>query len=101
MLGRQLRDINTPTAHQCGDLLATKLEVPLVGSRIVARRRLTEKINEGIKKRATLLVAPTGYGKTTLIVEWLSGLVLPDQRTVWLTIDSYDNEPYRFSYNFV
>jgi LuxR family maltose regulon positive regulatory protein len=46
-------------------------------------------------RRLTLLVAPTGYGKTTLLVEWLSGVLAPDWRVIWLTVDSFDNEPFR------
>lgn len=48
-----------------------------------------------MERRLTLLVAPTGYGKTTLLVEWLSGIMLPDWRMIWLTVDSFDNEPFR------
>src|SRR5512133_2642939 len=77
------------------DLLVTKLEVPLVGSRIVPRRRLTDVLKAGMGRRLTLLTAPTGYGKTTLLVEWLSGIMLPDWRVIWLTVDSFDNEPFR------
>lgn len=77
------------------DLLMTKFEVPLVGHRIVQRRRLTDALSAGAISRLSLLVAPTGYGKTTLLVEWLSGMRMPDWRTIWLTVDSYDNEPFR------
>ncbi len=75
-----------------GDLLATKLEIPLVGSRIVTRHRLTDVLKAGIKRRLTTVIAPAGYGKTTLLVEWLSEFMMPDWRIVWLTIDSFDND---------
>jgi LuxR family transcriptional regulator, maltose regulon positive regulatory protein len=64
------------------DLLATKLEIPLIGPRIVPRRRLTDVLKTGMERRLTLLIAPTGYGKTTLLAEWLSGLMLPDWRII-------------------
>lgn len=96
MFENQLIDQIKSTPHHSGNLLATKLEIPLVGTRIVSRRRLTERLSTGLKKRLTLLVAPTGYGKTTLIVEWVSSLMLPDQRVIWLSVDPYDNDPYRF-----
>ncbi|MBN1316256.1 MAG: hypothetical protein JXA42_12330 [Anaerolineales bacterium] len=84
-----------PNTFPSGNLLTTKLEVPLVGSRIVLRRRLTDALKAGVHKQLTMLIAPAGYGKTTLIVEWLSDLMLPDWRIVWLTVDSFDNKPYR------
>ncbi len=78
------------------DLLATKLEVPLLGPRIVPRPRLTKLLIESMKKRACLIVAPTGYGKTTLLGEWLSFTLPADWRIAWITLDSFDNDPLRF-----
>lgn len=77
------------------DLLATKLVIPLVSQSIVPRRRLTDILKMGMERRLTLVTAPTGYGKTTLLAEWLSGILLQDWRVIWVTIDSYDNEPFR------
>jgi LuxR family transcriptional regulator, maltose regulon positive regulatory protein len=84
-----------PGSHPFNDLLVTKLEAPVVRYRIVPRRRLTDVLRTGMERRLTLLVAPTGYGKTTLLVEWLSGILMPDWRIIWLTIDALDNEPLR------
>ncbi|PKO16369.1 MAG: hypothetical protein CVU39_08370 [Chloroflexi bacterium HGW-Chloroflexi-10] len=77
-------------------LLVTKFEVPVVRYRIVLRRRLTDILKTGMDRQLTLLVAPTGYGKTTVLVEWLSGIMMPDWRIIWLTVDSFDNEPLHF-----
>lgn len=77
------------------DLLVTKLEIPLIGPRIVSRRRLTDLLKSGMEQQLTLITAPAGYGKTTLLAEWLSGHMLPDWRVIWVTVDAFDNEPFR------
>lgn len=84
-----------PPSNPTENILVTKLEVPLVSFRIVPRLRLTDKLRMGMEKRLTLLVAPTGYGKTTLLVESLSRIIKPDWRIIWLSVDSYDNQPLR------
>jgi LuxR family maltose regulon positive regulatory protein len=77
------------------DLLSTKLEIPLVGPRLVPRQRLKEMLRSGMERQLTLLTAPTGYGKTTLLGEWLAGIKSPDWRFLWVTVDSFDNEHMR------
>jgi LuxR family maltose regulon positive regulatory protein len=52
-------------------LLSTKLYIPPLRSGLVARPRLTERLNEGLPRKLTLISAPAGYGKTTLVTEWL------------------------------
>lgn len=84
-----------PAVAVLDDLLSTKLEIPLIGPRLVPRQRLTDMLRSGMERRLTLLVAPTGYGKTTLLAEWLTGIKLPEWRALWVTIDSFDNEPLR------
>jgi LuxR family transcriptional regulator, maltose regulon positive regulatory protein len=79
-----------------GDLLVTKLEIPLLGSRIVRRERLTGLLQASGERGITLIVAPAGYGKTTLLGEWLSSIPAADYRAAWLTLDPFDNEPLRF-----
>lgn len=81
---------------QANDLLATKLEFPLIGSRIVLRNRLTETLSAGSKRKVTTIVAPAGYGKTTLLGEWLSTGAASGWRVAWLSLDVYDNAPLRF-----
>lgn len=54
-------------------LLATKLYIPSLLSQILQRQSILELMNDGlsIEKRLTLVCAPAGYGKTTLVCEWL------------------------------
>ena len=74
-------------------ILATKLYVPPRRSRIVLRPRLDERLNEGLQRRLTLVSAPAGFGKSTLVAEWAAGCGLP---VAWLSLDEGDAEPTRF-----
>ncbi len=99
-------------------LLQTKLFVPPVRPGLVPRPRLTERLNAGLGRALTLLSAPAGFGKTTLLSEWVNGLKLalpPNSqiaphdpvpkrsrtsrivdRLAWLSLDESDNDPTRF-----
>src|ERR687898_1806614 len=74
-------------------ILATKLYVPAPQPRVVPRPRLTERLNEGLHRKLTLISAPAGFGKTTLLGEWLAGCGRP---AAWLSLDEGDNDPTRF-----
>ena len=74
-------------------ILATKLYVPAPQPRVVPRPRLTERLNEGLHRKLTLICAPAGFGKTTLLGEWLAGCGRP---AAWLSLDEGDNDPTRF-----
>ena len=74
-------------------ILATKLYIPPPGRTIVLRPRLSERLNEGLRRKLTLISAPAGFGKTTLVSEWIGGHELP---AVWLSLDTGDNDPTRF-----
>ena len=58
-------------------LILTKLQPPQLASDIVDRLPLLEKLNSGLQKKLTLVSAPAGYGKTTLIATWLQ--VIPNK----------------------
>jgi LuxR family transcriptional regulator, maltose regulon positive regulatory protein len=77
------------------NLLATKLYIPTVRKDLVPRPRLVQLLNNAWQqdKKLILVSAPAGYGKTTLITEWLSGL---QTKTAWLSLDKTDNDPARF-----
>lgn len=60
---------------------------------MVHRSRLTERLNEGLHRKMTLVSAPAGFGKTTLVSEWLAGCERP---VAWLSLDEGDNDPARF-----
>jgi len=80
-------------------LLETKLYVP--GSRrgLVLRRRLSERLDRGAASKLVLVSAPAGFGKTTLLTEWLTArpAVLAGERlAAWLSLDRGDNDPASF-----
>ena len=75
------------------DLLQTKLYVPPVRREYVTRPRLNALLDAGLTSRLTLLSAPAGYGKTTLLSDWSSTL---DRPCIWLSLDRYDNDLFRF-----
>jgi LuxR family maltose regulon positive regulatory protein len=74
-------------------LLWTKLYIPPPQPGLVRRPRLTQLINENLNRKLTLISAPAGFGKTTLISEWI--LTSP-RRVTWLSIEGADNDPARF-----
>jgi LuxR family maltose regulon positive regulatory protein len=74
-------------------ILATKLYVPPPRAKIVLRPRLIEQLNNGLHRRLTLISASAGFGKTTLVSEWVAGCERP---VAWLSLDEGDNDPTRF-----
>jgi len=87
-------------------ILATKLLFPLPRSNLVPRPRLVERLMTGWRDACKLILvsAPAGYGKTTLITDWLAGLAPSpapqvrnaEVRVSWLSLDESDNDPARF-----
>src|SRR5918998_3809184 len=77
-----------------GPLLATKLHVPRRRRGLVARPRLSERLSRGTESALTLVSAPAGFGKTTLLTEWLATAEGPS--TAWLTLDQRDDDPVLF-----
>jgi len=108
-------------------LPATKFFIPPVRRELVPRPRLIERLDAGLRatRKLTLISAPAGYGKTTLVAEWLRGLAeeqgsrgaeergsggagenlrtsAPQRpsspaRVAWLSLDENDNDPVRFA----
>jgi len=74
-------------------LLSTKLHIPSSRAHLVLRPRLIELLNQGSRSKLTLLSAPAGYGKTTLLCQWWTDCSLP---VAWLSLDKADNDPVRF-----
>ena len=76
-------------------ILATKLYIPPPRPKIVLRPRLIERLNEGLSsgRKLTLISASAGFGKTTLVSEWVAGCERP---VAWLSLDEGDNDPTRF-----
>lgn len=78
------------------ELLATKIEYPKLNGLIISRRNCIALLNQGLKKQVTLIIAPTGYGKTTLLTEWMQMQSVSSQLQVWISLDAYDNSELQF-----
>ena len=76
------------------DLLRTKLFIPLPPSEAIAHPQLVERLTSGLAGKLSLVIAPAGYGKTTLVTTWLHQLA--DGQVVWLSLDEADNDVRRF-----
>ena len=80
-------------------LLETKLYVPRPRRGLVLRPRLSERLDRGTASKLVLVSAPAGFGKTTLLTEWLAArpAALADERlAAWLSLDRGDNDPASF-----
>jgi LuxR family maltose regulon positive regulatory protein len=83
-------------------LLATKLFIPPPAESLVLRPRLLEKLADSLRPgcRLTLVSAPAGYGKTTLVSNWITSLKALEDRpaplVTWLSLDDGDNDPIVF-----
>ncbi len=73
-------------------LLASKLFVPLPPASLVARPQLLARLDGGVQSRLILLSAPPGFGKTTLLAQWIQQNHVP---TAWISLDEGDNDPAR------
>jgi LuxR family maltose regulon positive regulatory protein len=74
-------------------ILATKLYIPQPRTNIVPRSRLIDQLNNGLGHKLSLISAPAGFGKTTLVSEWVAGCKRP---VAWLSLDEEDNDTTRF-----
>jgi LuxR family maltose regulon positive regulatory protein len=74
-------------------LLATKLYVPAPRPRRVPRPRLTARMETGVAGPLTLVSAPAGFGKSTLLAEWIEA---GRRQVAWVSLDDGDNDPVRF-----
>ena len=80
-------------------LLETKLYVPRPRRGLVLRPRLSERLDRAAVSKLVLVSAPAGFGKTTLLTEWLAArpAALADRRlAAWLSLDRGDNDPASF-----
>jgi LuxR family maltose regulon positive regulatory protein len=78
-------------------VLETKLTRPPVRAEYVARSELVESLREGTARALTLVTAPPGFGKTTLLAAWSAA----SERVAWLSLDQNDNDPARFFVHLV
>jgi LuxR family maltose regulon positive regulatory protein len=92
----------TSSASSAGiPLLMTKLYIPHARQNMVSRPRLTERMNAGMRGTLTLIVAPAGWGKTTLLSAWHTDPSRPAQPLNWVSLDAGDNDPVRFWTYFI
>lgn len=84
-------------------ILQTKLFIPTKHVECIPRPHLLAKLDSGLPGKLTLVSAPAGFGKTTLIVDWIAHLqntanspIQPIPRFCWLSLDDDDNQPTRF-----
>jgi len=98
-------------------ILVTKLFIPTIRPELVPRSRLIKQLCDGLHRNLTILSAPAGFGKTTLVTEWLTHLrgdATPaaslgsthqkeplKNRIAWLSLDEGDNDPTRFLTYFI
>src|SRR5258708_24396647 len=75
------------------DLLASKLHVPHLRARLVPRPQVVELLEQGIRRALTLISAPAGSGKTTILSSWLRDA---EVLVAWLSLDGHDNDLHRF-----
>jgi len=74
-------------------LLTTKLYIPPPRPDLVPRPRLIERLDAGVHRKLTLVSAPAGFGKTTLVAEWICDST---RSIAWLSLDEGDNDPAQF-----
>jgi len=79
-------------------ILTTKLYVPQPRPDLVQRTHLIERLNKGINHKLTLISAPPGFGKTTLLSEWISQSEIP---VAWISLDKGDNDSVHFIHYLV
>src|ERR671932_1525766 len=79
-------------------VLTTKLYVPAPPPNAVIRRHLVERIDEGLHRNLTLVSAPAGFGKTTLVSAWAA---VCKWKVAWLSLDERDSDPARFLVHLV
>jgi LuxR family maltose regulon positive regulatory protein len=89
-------------------VLVTKLFIPTARPELVSRPRLLKRLNEGLDRKLSLVSAPAGFGKTTLVTGWLNNLRGETQKespikskVAWLSLDEGDNDPTRFLTYFI
>src|SRR2546421_6227090 len=92
-MSRARKEIQRVQSDSLNTLLAIKLHTPLPRMQLVRRSHLIERLQEGMTGPLTLVSAPAGFGKTTLLAQWLVESSMP---VAWLSLEPEDNEPVRF-----
>src|SRR4051812_31282426 len=85
--------MDSSTIEARTDVRRTKLLRPRLSNDVIPRPRLIERLNNGLDRPFTLLSTPAGYGKTTLLCQWLTNTPL---HSAWLPLDEQDNALHVF-----
>ncbi|MEK4512297.1 AAA family ATPase [Paenibacillus sp. FSL K6-2524] len=83
--------------HMRPPILTSKISIPSVNSHYVPRPRLMEQLDESVRYRLTLVTAPAGSGKTTLVSSWVTQCNI---KACWVSLESVDNDFNRF-WNYI
>jgi LuxR family maltose regulon positive regulatory protein len=81
-------------------ILTTKLHIPSLGHNVVPRQRLLDRLDAALHCKLTVVSAPAGFGKTTLLGEWIRTFEAgsaPPVKVAWISLDEGDNDPARFA----
>ncbi len=81
-------------AWQPDALIRTKLYIPQVRPKRVPRQALLARLEAGLDRKLTLIAAPAGFGKTTLLSDWIA---VGSRPVAWVSLDARDNDPLRFA----
>ena len=87
------RTVLAPQRNPLSPLLATKLHAPRPRIHLVPRAHLVKHLERGAESALTLVSAPAGFGKSTLLAQWVAESAMP---VAWLSLEAEDNDPTRF-----
>ncbi len=76
-------------------ILGTKLQAPGAGRDLVLRARVVDRLQGILDHRLTVVSAPTGFGKTTALAQWIASLSGQHVAAGWLSVDEDDSDPAR------
>jgi LuxR family maltose regulon positive regulatory protein len=88
-----MSELKSAAPRPADKLLHTKLMPPRLHSAVISRVDLLSRLDASLTKKLTVLTAPTGSGKTTLVSMWIASRDFP---SAWVTLDENDNDPSRF-----
>ena len=87
------QDSDITQLHSSFSILSTKLAIPPIHPQSIPRPHLTAELDKGLECNLTLISAPTGFGKTSLLSEWANQSDLP---VLWISLSESDNDPTQF-----
>ena len=85
-----------PSTQLQSQLMATKFFLPTASGTLISRSRLHALLDKALEHPFTLVSAPAGFGKTTLLSTWARSLSVHNTGVCWLSLDEEDNDPYLF-----